>query len=95
MKEVYILYWDECCKKGDGLWCNNGKLAIHWPTFSNNFKVNKEFSKKVIDSFYYNYNYNNLNVMPIKFNYFRINDIATNNNVWNYCSKIIVYYEKN
>ena len=26
-----------CDIKGDGLWDNNSKLAIHWPTFSENF----------------------------------------------------------
>ena len=81
-----------CDSHGDGLWDNNSKLAIHWPTFSKNFLDNDKFSPKYIDNFYYSYSKNNP-VEAIKFDYFAINDIVTRNRVWDFCNKIIIYYK--
>ena len=81
-----------CDIKGDGLWDNDHALAIHWPQFSENFLDGEKFSRKYLDKFYYSYSKNDI-VKPINFDYFGINDIITRNKVWDYCNKIIIYYE--
>lgn len=92
---VYRLNWGSPSIGGirsDGLWDNNNVLAIHWPTFSGNFLNGRKLTPKYINKFYYSYSEND-NIKPINFKYFKINDIVTNNKVWDYCKKIIVYYE--
>jgi hypothetical protein len=81
-----------CDTKGDGLWDNNSKLAIHWPIFSENILDDEKFSRKYLDKFYYSYSVNDY-IKPINFDYIDINDIVTRNRVWDYCKKIIIYYK--
>ena len=93
--KVKVLDWgggNICDKKNDVIWDNKHKLSIHWPIFSDRFLDGKKFKRKYLDKFYFNYHEDDL-IKPIKFDYIDINDLVTKNNVWDFCSKIIVYYE--
>ena len=92
---VIVIDWgggNICDKNNEGLWNNGNKLSIHWPIFSRHFLDDKKFERKYLDKFYFNYHEDDL-IEPINFDYFALNDIVTNNRVWDYCNKIIIYYK--
>lgn len=54
MLSVYELNWNGPTildDIGDGLWCNNTKLAIHLPIFKNNFQIINEYKETALETY--------------------------------------------
>lgn len=89
MLNVYELEWNGTSNyddKGDGLWDNNSKIAIHVPFLKKNFKIFEEFKEYKIESlvekFYIKY-YNETYIERMNFSYFELNDLVFNHTVYN------------
>ena len=85
--QVYKVNWgsasigtDPLC---DGLWNNNNRINIHWPTFCKNYlnDENAKLKKNYLTQFYISYT-NNDKIESMNFNYYLLNDIVFNEKPW-------------
>ena len=60
----------------DGLWDNNGRVAVHWPIFQTSFHINSSRPHfHHMHSFYIQYD-NGPIVQPMTYLYYDLNDIV-------------------
>ena len=56
--DLYHVNWpdtDILKNINDGLWINNGKVALHWEIFNKKFLNNSKYNNDYIDCFYIRY----------------------------------------
>ena len=85
MLNVYELEWSGpsiCDNKGDGLWINNSKIAIHIPYLEEIFDIkDKKNMEFIAENFYIKYNDNDY-IEKMDLAYIILNDLVFNNKVY-------------
>jgi len=94
--QVYKVNWgsasigtDPLC---DGLWNNNNRINIHWPTFCKNYlnDENAKLKKNYLTQFYIKYT-NDDNIERMNYNGFILNDLIFNETPWENFKKAKVF----
>tara|TARA_Y100000768_G_C23518626_1_gene469337 strand:+ start:228 stop:542 length:315 start_codon:yes stop_codon:yes gene_type:complete len=88
MLSVYQLEWNGPTildNIGDGLWCNNTKLAIHLPILKKKFEIINEYKETALETycekFYVEYPRDNC-LERMKLSYIALNDLVFNCSVY-------------
>lgn len=88
MLSVYELEWGGPSildSKGDGLWVNGSKLAIHLPTFKNNFEIINTYKETALEmyseKFYFKYSKDEY-LERMDLSYIALNDLVFTCNVY-------------
>lgn len=91
---VIKLEWnDNLFNISDGLWCNNGYIALHLPNFKkNNIKYSNYNYYQIAKKMYIKYEEKDY-IEKMKFYYYNLNDIVFLNKTWNNLKKSQIYIE--
>ena len=88
LKWVYNLY-----DNSDGLWCNNGYIALNLPNFKeNNIKYSNCDYYQIAKKMYIKYQEEDY-IEKMKFYYYDLNDIVFLNKTWKKLKKAKIFIE--
>ena len=91
--QVYEVNWGtDSIGTYDGLWNNNNRINIHWPTFCKNYlnDENAKLKKNYLTQFYIKYT-NDDNIERMNYNGFILNDLIFNEKPWQNLNKAQVF----